>query len=277
MRALFALGALLWLSGCSTTPAGPSTELLAEQQQRTGVRFTTTTANLSVAPWDLRYQPVKRRQQAQLQHYLPLFADEFQKYPKALLQLSGLKTVAFVRQLAIASQSRAAVPDYHHKVLYYDISPQPQAYLRHVVHHEFYHLLEQELYGSAYYQDPDWLALNPAGFHYGKGGAANRDAAAATFSHPAPGFINNYAMSGIEEDKAEIWSVIWASESWQQVSPMLATDPILTAKLRLMLQQLQCRLPELSQAWPIRMQPYLPATAACTVVADRGLKLPKID
>lgn len=272
MKAGFLAGWLLLLAGCSSAPAGLPTQLLPEQQQRTGVRFTTATANLTASPWDLRYQPVKARQQAELQHYLPLFAEEFQKLPAALVQLSALKTVAFVRHLAIASQPRAAVPDYHHEVLYYDISKRHDAYLRHVVHHEFYHMLEQQLYGSAYYQDPDWLALNPAGFRYGKGGSTTREAAAATFSHPAPGFINSYAMSGIEEDKAEIWTVIWARDSWQQVSPMFAKDAVLAAKLRLLLQQLQCWLPELSQAWPATMQPYLPTAASCAVAADNAFR-----
>lgn len=265
------LAGLVWLlTACSTAPGGPAVQLLTGQQQRTGVHFTISTAHLTASPWDLRYQPVKARQQAELQQYLPLFAAEFQKMPAALVQLSALKTVAFVRQLAIASQPRAAVPDYHHEVLYYDIRPQPPAYLRHVVHHEFYHMLEQQLYGSAYYQDPDWLALNPADFRYGNGGASSRDSSAAAFSHPAPGFINGYAMSGIEEDKAEIWTVIWASDSWQQVSQMFAKDQILAAKLRLLVQQLQCRVPALKAAWPMTIRSYLPATDDCVATTNQA-------
>lgn len=250
---------LALLAGCSSLPAN----LLPEQQQRTGVLFTTDTQKLTASPWDLRYRPIKARHQQQLKQYLPLFAEEIQKLPVQLLQLSGLQTVAFVRQLQLATQPRAAVPDYVHEVLYYDISLQKHAYLRHVVHHEFYHMLEQQLYGSAYYQDPQWLALNPANFSYGNGGAATRNAEAAAFSHPAPGFINGYAMSGIEEDKAEIWTVIWASDSWQQVSRMFEQDAVLAAKLRLLIKQLQCKAPDLQHAWPAAVAPYLPTENDC--------------
>ena len=251
----------LGLAGCSSKPAS----LLPAETQRSGVLFTSDTRNLLVSPWDVRYRPLQARHRFQLQQYLRLFDEEIRKLPPELLAHSGLKTVAFVRQLAIAEQPRAAVPDYHHEVLYYDIMPADPAYLRHVVHHEFYHMLEQQLYGSAYYQDPAWLALNPAGFRYGNGGAATREPAAAKFSHPAAGFLNGYAMSGIEEDKAEIWTVIWAADSWAQVSMLFEQDAILAAKLRLMLRQIQCQLPAMQAAWPAAMKPYLPAAGECGV------------
>lgn len=269
---------LLLLAGCSSwhadLPTGAPANLLPEQQRRTGVRFTTDTRSFTVSPWDVRYQPLKPAQQ-QLRQYLGLFEQEFQKLPAQLLQLSGLQTVAFVRQLQLATQPRAAVPDYIHEVLYYDISPQREAYLRHVVHHEFYHMLEQQLYGTAYYQDPAWLALNPAGFAYGNGGAMTRQAEAAAFSHPAPGFLNGYAMSGIEEDKAEIWTVIWASDSWQQVNGIFAQDPVLAAKLRLLIKQLQCKAPDLQQAWPRAVAAYLPIDNECPELSTKlPTKLP---
>lgn len=259
---------LLLVAGCSSRHpdlwAGAPANLLPAQQLRTGVQFTSDTRQLTVSPWDVRYQPLKPAQQRQLKQYLGLFEQELQKLPVQLLQISGLKTVAFVRQLQLATQPRAAVPDYIHDVLYYDVSPQREAYLRHVIHHEFYHMLEQQLYGTAYYQDPAWLALNPAGFVYGNGGAMTRQSAAAKFSHPAAGFINGYAMSGIEEDKAEIWTVIWARDSWQQVSAMFAQDPVLAAKLRLLIKQLQCKAPDLKPAWPVAVAAYLPTDDACT-------------
>jgi uncharacterized protein YceK len=258
MKLGIALGIAVVLAGCSSVPS----ELLPAQQQRTGVHFTTKTHHLTASPWDLRYQQITTRHQAELEQYLPLFEQELQKLPAALLKVSGLQVVAFVRQLKVATQPRAAVPDYNHEVLYYDISPESDSYLRHVVHHEFYHMLEQQLYGSAYYQDPQWLLLNPEGFSYGKGGAATRHAQAAAFSHPSPGFINAYAMSGIE--------VIWASDSWQQVKFMFEQDAVLAAKLQLLIRQLQCKVPELKHAWPERIQPYRPADEQCPDVSTPG-------
>lgn len=251
---------LVFLCGCSSLPQ----HLLQEERQRSGVEFVTQTKHLSVSPWDLRYKTLEKKHQGELNHYLKLFSEEFQKLPLDLIQVSGLKTVAFVHLLAIAEQNRAAVPDYNHEVLYYDILAGLAPYLRHVVHHEFYHMLEQQLYGTAYYKDPDWLALNPPNFQYGLGGAATREVSAAKFTHPFPGFVNGYSMSGVEEDKAEIWSLIWTSESWHLVKAMVEKDPILQEKLHLLMQQLQCKAPSLKSAWPHYVKVYAPKDDSCS-------------
>lgn len=257
--------ALIALSGCSSSQPAKAgySGLLKEQHKRTGVVFTVDTAHLNASPWDLHYQQVSELQK---NNYLPLFEEEFIKLPTEVLHLSALRTVAFVRQLAIGGQQRAAIPDYHHEVLYYDISQQAGTYLRHVIHHEFYHMLEEQLYGSAYYQDPLWHALNTPDFRYGKGGAADRNSQVAVFSHPAPGFVNQYAMSGIEEDKAELWAIIWAQHSWQQNQAFIEKDPILQAKLALLMQQLQCKAPALKNAWPIRARRYIPVHSDCSTI-----------
>src|SRR5690606_1012800 len=105
-----------------------------------------------------------------------------------------------------AGQERWAVPDFVHETLYLDVAvrfARDEVFQRRVIHHEFYHLLEEEWNGDPYFKDPAWAALNTPEHRYGAGGAANRDRRLSLFNHPAPGFVSRYAMTGLEEDKAE--------------------------------------------------------------------------
>ena len=123
------------------------------------------------------------------------------------------------------------MPDYFKETLYYDFTVKSFAeYPRRMVHHEYYHMIEQQFNGNAYFK-PKWAKLNEKGFEYGRGGAVNRDRTNSIFDHPLPGFVNRYAMSGLEEDKAEIWAVLFVTENWNTVKPWLADDHILRNKV----------------------------------------------
>lgn len=267
---------LVILGGCAGKPDFQRPSMLPALHKKTQVFFTIETAPLVISPWDIRYQNIALEKDPRLQNYLRLFEQELSKLPTSLLQLSALDTVAFVRELAVAEQSRAAVPDYIHEVLYYDVYTSGDAYLRHVIHHEFYHMLEQQIYGSAYYKDPLWHALNADSFSYGNGGASARDPDVSVFSHPHPGFINGYAMSGLEEDKAEIWAIIWTSQSWEKAEPLIRNDKVLQDKIRLLTRQLLCLVPELENTWPEYVRPYLSKQHSCAdlVAANASLATP---
>jgi hypothetical protein len=251
----------LWiLAGCASAPLPPvpKDDLKIQQlsaKYQLAVQFNLD--NISVSPWDLRFS-LHQHDSPQLQLYLRLFHEEFHKLPPALIQKVNLKHIVLLQHLTVAEQPRLAVPDYVHEVLYYDTSDtRGMPYMphqRHVVHHEFYHMLEQQFYGSAYYRDPLWQQLNPIGFQYGNGGATVRDPKVAKFSHPAPGFINHYAMSGLEEDKAELWAVLWTTHGWAAVQPMVARDKILQRKVQLLVSQLVCQVPELVDPLLPRLQ-----------------------
>jgi hypothetical protein len=168
--------------------------------------------------------------------YVELFVEEFSKYPADFIKASGLKRVELVEGLAVGSQFRAAVPNYVFDVLYYDVSyVYNQRYTRHVVHHEFYHMLEHEWNGSTHYQDPNWARLNDKGFKYGDGGTqAYGRGDVWSFIHPRPGFMNLYSTYGLEEDKAEVWAVLFVPDNWKLVKSAVAEDPILRAKVEYM-------------------------------------------
>ncbi len=180
---------------------------------------------------NMNFKPVQNENDAAA--FTDLFLEEFSKYPIELIKLSNLKRVEFVERLAVGKQYRAAVPDYEHEVLYYDVSyVRNQRYSRHVVHHEFYHMLEQEWNGSAFFKDQAWARLNAKDFMYGTGGSeAYGHGDVWSFVHPKPGFINLYSTYGLEEDKAEIWAVLFVPDNWRLVQKAVSEDPILRAKV----------------------------------------------
>lgn len=208
-----------------------------------GVVFTLPRKELKDGWATLNYKPILSESDASL--YVDVFIEEFAKYPADFIRSSKLKRVELVEKLAIGTQFRAAVPDYDHEVLYYDVSyVRNQRYVRHVVHHEFYHMLEQEWNGNAYYKDPNWAMLNEKDFKYGSGGSdAYGRGDVWSFVHPKPGFLNIYSTYGLEEDKAEVWAVLFVPENWKLVKQTVADDPILRAKVSYMREYARAKAP----------------------------------
>lgn len=117
----------------------------------------------------------KNADRKKLQDYISLFAPEFALYPPDLVQQSQLKRVVLCSELSFAGQRRNAIPDYEHDTLYLDVSrgTYSKTYLRKVIHHEFFHIIDYRDDGSVY-KDERWASLNPAKFTYGSGGRAAR-------------------------------------------------------------------------------------------------------
>ena len=188
------------------------------------------------ANWEVRFNASVPADNKQLDRYRKILSRELKKYPNPLIQKSKLKGIAIVKNLSVAGQRRAAMPDYENEILYLDFQrgAHNPAYQAHVIHHEFFHLLEQELNGSAYFKDPEWAKLNPKNFKYGKGGKEQRGNDNFALVHPQSGFINRYSTSALEEDKAEIYAALFISAERKKITAMGANDTHLAAKIKMM-------------------------------------------
>ena len=184
--------------------------------------------------WKIQHQVATKNDYKNLYKYLTLFKKEFQKYSSKYIKNTSLKKVVFAKNLKINGQARAAIPDYKKEILILDFSPKSTTYMQHVIHHEFYHMIEEEAFGTSYYKDPKWNEFNIEGFKYGKGGSKARGSDQYSLSHPHKGFINKYSMSGLEEDKAEIYAILYVKEELKILEKLSRKDKILHKKMNYM-------------------------------------------
>ena len=150
--------------------------------------------------------------EADLDLYIPLFLFEILIYPKSFFKNLNLKEFVFINSLNFCTneyeQYRAAVPEYYKTMsLYYCAKERFPTYIRTVIHHELFHYVD--FMHNRTYDDPKFNNFNAPGFHYGKGGAYEREW--KPLSPETKGFLNFYSTAGIEEDKAEIFQFIMNS------------------------------------------------------------------
>ncbi len=228
----------------------PPTPMLLALEKRYGIAIDYPTA----PPFEwgsVTFENLTEKDAAELRKYAFILASEFNKYPKSYVAKVGLRRIALVKNLALDKVEIAASPDYKKDVLYLDIfgGKTTEAYRRHVIHHEFYHLTEEQLNGDAFFRDPEWAALNDPDFAYGKGGITARGRDETALNNPRRGFINKFSMSGLEEDKAEIYAALFVGDERKKILKMADDDPIILSKIGLMKEALQKWCLELNEAF----------------------------
>lgn len=176
--------------------------------------------------------------------YLELLLKEYKKYPSGYLPNSSITKIVLVKDLKFKGQSRAAVPDPNRQQLFLSINGafgiSSQRYLSHVMHHELHHCTEYTLWKSMTYDWCEWIELNKGDFEYGDGGASayaeyvNKGTDFYSPGNPYPGFINRYAMTGDEEDRAELMAFIMTDAERPMLESFLRKDAILKRKIDLL-------------------------------------------
>ena len=184
-----------------------------------------------------------------IENYVPLFADEFQLYPKELVKNARVKRVVLCTDLAFAKQRRNAIPDWNNDTLYLEVvrgSKNPM-YLRRVIHHEFFHMVDY-WDDKNVYKDTDWAALNPSDFKYGTGGRNAQDnRATGRLSEQYPGFLTHYSTTGVEEDKAEVFAHMIVQPEY--VEKRAKENSVLRAKVARMKELLEDFCPKVDESF----------------------------
>lgn len=177
-----------------------------------------------------------------IEAYADLFASEFSIYPPGLVKRTRIKRFVFCRNLTHADMRLGGLPDYAHDTIYLNIGygaylnithgANMNGYLRRSIHHEFFHVIDYYDDGAVY-RDRAWELLNPAKFSYGNGGrSAQHIKNTLVLTEKYPGFLNHYSTTGVEEDKAEIFSNMIIRPDYIDVR--CKTDPVVRAKVRQM-------------------------------------------
>lgn len=149
--------------------------------------------------------------------------------------ISALGRILMERQpLSFEHVFCGGVPDDGHGALYLAVTwgRDDQECVRKLTHHEFYHCVQRQQFGSL--ADRGWTTLNSPDFVYGPGGlAANHGSDRTFWVMPAEewgtGFLNRYSMSAPEEDQAEIFAHLLTESA--RMEARLRTDDILRKKV----------------------------------------------
>ncbi|MBA4030250.1 MAG: hypothetical protein C0478_05060 [Planctomyces sp.] len=252
--ALFILAALLTGSPFShageTTTHPASADLHPLERIATDFKISIITANPTF-PVKITHGTIDGRSAElhDIHNYAGLFASEFGIYPPELVSRSKLKQVVFCRELSFAGQRRNAIPDFQNNTLYLDIArgTDSKTYLRKVIHHEFFHIIDYRDDGSVY-RDDQWAALNPPDFKYGTGGRnAQHMRDTSVLTNTLPGFLDHYATTGVEEDKAEVFANLIVDGEY--IKERIPQDTILGNKVRRMKAQLEIFCPEVNASF----------------------------
>jgi Putative zinc-binding metallo-peptidase len=184
----------------------------------------------------------------ELKFYYLNIASDFLLYPSGVVKQSRLKRIVLCRGLSFAGQSRAAVPDFEHDTLYYDVvcGAYSRNYQRHAIHHEFFHIIDYRDDGEVY-SDESWARLNPQTFRYGDGGAKMQGNPLSGLPREIPEFLTTYATSGVEEDKAEMFAYMMTD--YAGVAKRADTDAVIREKMAAMKRLLEKFCSEIDQTF----------------------------
>ena len=167
-----------------------------------------------------------------------VLAEEWVKYDLTFIQNTGIKKIYLVRNLSVNGQARSGMPEpVLEDALYFDVAnnyltSENGQYMRRTFHHEFRHLIDYNLYGTYSPANSLWQKCNAPSFKYGSGGAAMyNDPEYAHKSHPVSGFVNGYATSGIDEDRAEVYALFMTNP--EKLQSMAIDDSSLACKVTL--------------------------------------------
>lgn len=195
-------------------------------------------AKKPVFPWFMYgYKIAPKSDYEYVLKYLKMLQPELAKYPDGFLEKVQIERIVICKKVSTSWQSKCGLADPVQKTVflcypglpYYDIP-----YLKKVVHHEIYHVMELTFNGLRHYRkDPAWVALNEDGFKYSKRkfryGAGVSDP--NKFYYPAEGFISQYAMTSPMEEKAEVYSTLFVESLNRCAYRWMEEDEVLRNKV----------------------------------------------
>jgi hypothetical protein len=200
--------------------------LAAALQRATGVRtlvptrpFTVSLSNGALAGAASSPDEVSR--------VLDVVSEELRRYPASLLARAGLRYLLLCSGFRQGGVAISSLPNFE-STLVLDTSMKGE-FLRRVVHHELFHFVDFADDGRMA-EDNAWESLNDRFFTYGNGGRWERGAGAAVFGSGRTGFPSEYAMSALQEDKAEVFSFMMSAPA--ELHVRTARDPILREKVQ---------------------------------------------
>ncbi len=187
--------------------------------------------------------------EAELRRTSRVVSEELERYPRSFFEAARLRRVLMCGDLREAGRPIPSLPNYE-RTLVLDVDA-PEGFTRRLVHHEVFHFADLAD-DATLTNDPEWSALNDRWFTYGDGGRFHREPRAADIATDLPGFLSLYSRSGLEEDKAEVFSFLMTEPV--RVAAIAAADPVVARKVRLVKDRMARLDPSIDEAfWARRL------------------------
>jgi hypothetical protein len=213
---------------------GPLPERLEAERH---VVIMTAPARFSLS---LAHGPVEGRapSAAQVQAALAVMGRELRRYPPGFFAANRFARVLLCAELSERGKPIPSLPNFERSLII-EASADP-AYFARLLHHEIFHFVDYSA-DDRLDVDPEWEALNDAGFSYGNGGRQMRAPAAGALDLELPGFVTPYATSALAEDKAEVFAFMMTESG--RLKARGASDRVLSAKVALLRRRVRARHP----------------------------------
>ena len=178
-----------------------------------------------------------------------LLKKEIDVYPIEFINNSGLKFIMICDELTLNDSEVIGVAPGHYDqspgVFYLSANelkdvknnPRVKSMLKHVFHHEFYHIIDAQLTNVII--DNQWEKINKQ--NYSKvelSGDLNLD-------NSINGFVTQYARNNQNEDKAELFAMLITKNS--EVKKLLNDDKVLFDKTKLLISRLKSISPSINK------------------------------
>ena len=178
-----------------------------------------------------------------------LIKKEIDVYPIEFINNSGLKFIMICETLILNESQVVGVAPGHYDqspgVFYISANqlkdvknnPKVQSMLKHVFHHEFYHIIDSQLTNVII--DNQWEKINKIEYSsVDISGDLNLD-------NSINGFVTQYARNNQNEDKAELFAMLMTKNS--DVKQLLNKDEVLFNKAKLLISRLKSISPSINK------------------------------
>jgi hypothetical protein len=167
--------------------------------------------------------------------YLKLFEEEIAKYPQPFFTGRDIRAIGFVKRLFVDGKPVEGLYEARHRMMLFNFyrnrrHPTPQ---RHNIHHEIYHMMALQNPDYTVNRDAVWASYNVVGFIYGFQELSGKNEL-NPLAPAIPGFISAYAMTSIEEDKAEVFAGLMMESQHRLMQRWSEKDGHLRRKMALM-------------------------------------------
>lgn len=185
----------------------------------------------------IKFLEVTPEEYRALNNYLILFEEEINKYPRGFFKGRDVRGIGLVNNLFSGETPAQGLYNSSSHIMFFDISRfgDNKAQQRHSIHHEIYHMMSQQDQGLQVLSDEKWASFNNEGFSYGKQTKSLRNTNPVNPYAPNQlGFVTYYAMTSIEEDRAEVFACLMQKNHRDLIEKWMQKDPALKKKIEAM-------------------------------------------